>query len=320
MWLMATMKRETTPICVDARMAYVSGGTGTTTYSQALVTAAKSVGHPFLLLSADHESDGRARKLVGSLATEHALRESKVGTIPDARSQLVGRDIFRRAHVHFSVRRQFMRLIPPRRFGIMHWTYPVPIQMKGWINIYTVHDLIPLTHPHLSPICSRRHRAVMRELLQCADRIVTVSEASRSSIVSELDVDGSFVVNCGQAVFSSPYDAQIKPPLNLAKGNYFVFCGAVEPRKNLVSLLKAHALSGVDMPLVIAGPDGWRAKELNSFISQTPNVIRSGYLAREELLGLIHHARGLLFPSLAEGRRIRTSRDRSNAPRDAGTY
>lgn len=294
------MDNKDVPICVDGRMLWRSG-TGTTTYAHGLIAAAQAAERPFRLLTADHEADGRFRKLLGALKTEHRLRESKADQEHRSQGQLVGRDIFRRAHVHFTLRQRFLCLKPPLPFGIMHWTYPVPMRMEGWINIYTVHDLIPLAQPQLSPVSHRRHRAVMGELLRHADRIVTVSETARSEIVSLLQVEEALVVNCEQAVLGSLDDARSEPPMDLQAGGYFVFFGAVEPRKNLVRLIKAYAVSGVDRPLVIAGPDGWRADEINRLIARTPNVIRSGYLKRGDLLTLVRHARGLLFPSLAEG-------------------
>ncbi|MET1756873.1 glycosyltransferase family 1 protein [Novosphingobium sp. RD2P27] len=300
MCLAAAMDGRDLPICVDARMVDKSG-TGITTYARGLIAAAGAVGRPFLLLRADHEADSRSRKLLGALSGEHALRQCDTVREEVAGEELVGRDIFRRAHVHFTLRRRFLQLKPPRPFGIMHWTYPVPMRMARWINIYTVHDAIPLTQPDLSPISSRRHRAVMRQLLLHADRIVTVSQAARKDILSSLQVEESLVVNCGQAVLGTADELKAGPPLGLEAGGYFVFCGAVEPRKNLARLIEAHARSGVDKVLVIAGPDGWRAAEINRLIESMPSVRRSGYLERAELLALIRHARGLLFPSLAEG-------------------
>lgn len=310
MCLAPVMNGRGVPICVDARMIR-RGGTGTTTYAHGLIAAAEAGGRPFFLLQADHEADGRTRKLLGALKTDHLLCERnaapskqagqrQAGPGQGAPRELVGRDIFRRAHVHFTLRRRFMRLKPPQPFGIMHWTYPVPIRMDGWINIYTVHDLIPLLHAHLSPISRRRHHAIMCQLRLHADRIVTVSDAARSDIVSVLGVEQERVVNCGQALLV-PKDIRRAPPLGLREGGYFVYCGVVEPRKNLHRLIEAHARSNVDAPLVVAGPDGWRARKINRMIDLAPNVLRAGYLDRGELLSLIRGARGLLFPSLAEG-------------------
>jgi len=275
------------PICVDARMIR-QGGTGTTTYAHGLIAAAQAGERPFFLLKADNDADGQLRKLAGAVMSRHALRE-RAEAVPGQAMQreFAGRDVFRRAHVHFTLRGRFLQLQPPHPFGIMHWTYPVPIRMAGWINIYTVHDVIPLLYPELSPVSRRRHQAVLRELRRHADRIVTVSDAARSDIISVLDVKECMVVNCGQAVLSQPHDAHRSPPLNLRQGGYFVYCGAIEPRKNLQRLIEAHAGSDVDEPLVIAGPDGWRAHDINGMIDRAPNVQRAGYLRRDELVSLI---------------------------------
>lgn len=271
-------------------------GTGVTTYGKSLVAAAGMIDRPTLLLCAENETDGSLRKLSGALARGHALRAG-----PGRLEGFIGRDIFRRAHVHFGLRRRFMRLHPPLPFGIMHWTYPVPMRMEGWINIYTVHDLIPLLQPHLSPVKRSRHLAVMRELVAHADRIVTVSEAARLDIAAMFGGREARVVNCGQGVDISPADVASALPHGLRSGQYLLFCGAVEPRKNLHRLIDAHARSGTPFPLVIAGPDGWRAERIEPLIDRAQKVIRLGFLDRRELLALIRDARALLFPSLAEG-------------------
>ena len=38
---------------------------------------------------------------------------------------------------------------------------------------------------------------------------------------------------------------------------FVLFLGTHEPRKNLAALLEAHRLAAPDLPLIIAGPDGW---------------------------------------------------------------
>jgi glycosyltransferase involved in cell wall biosynthesis len=142
---------------------------------------------------------------------------------------------------------------------------------------------------------------VLSQLCAAADRIVTVSEAARADIISSMDLKDNFVINCGQGVPGDPPNESVEPPLGLPAGGYFLFCGAVEPRKNLLRLIEAHRRSKVPQPLVIAGPDGWHAGPINAAIARTPAVSRVGYLDRGALLALIRHARGLLLPSLAEG-------------------
>ena len=46
----------------------------------------------------------------------------------------------------------------------MHWTYPVPLSVVGWRNLYTVHDVIPLLHPELTHIDAGRYRRLLDRL------------------------------------------------------------------------------------------------------------------------------------------------------------
>jgi glycosyltransferase involved in cell wall biosynthesis len=84
-------------------------------------------------------------------------------------------------------------------------------------------------------------------------------------------------------------------------GRFLLVCGTVEKRKNIARLLDAYRQSGVEMSLVIAGPDGWGAEDLLRQIGSTPGVIRLPYLDRAAMRALIGHARTLIMPSLAEG-------------------
>lgn len=217
-----------------------------------------------------------------------------------SRGQLIGHDIFRRGYVHFQMYGRLLRLRSSLPAGIMHWTYPVPLVMEGWTNLYTVHDAIPLTRPDLTPISPRRHRALLRALMTRAHRLVTVSECARGEIVAALACNPDKVVNCGQSV---DFDVVARAflPTGLAAKHYLLFCGSIEPRKNLSALLTAYGRSGTALPLVIAGPDGWRAEPILRQIAGTAGVIRLPYLDRDQLLALIQGARAMLFPSLAEG-------------------
>jgi glycosyltransferase involved in cell wall biosynthesis len=294
------MRFQDIPLCVDARMVG-QNGTGVTTYAQALVEAVRTIHPRPFLLSASRSDDDPVRKVVGALSLSAPQVACDRNAVLDAPGVLVARDIFRRAHVHFTLYRRVMELRPPFPFGVMHWTYPVPLRMAGWLNIYTVHDLIPLLQPELSPVRSSRHRRIMRLLRKSGDPIVTVSEAARADILSTLELAPSRVTNCGQGVAFTASGENPDAVAALPKGRYFLFCGAIEPRKNLARLVEAYRASGVAEPLVLAGPDGWRSESINRLARDTPGVIRLGYLHRSELLWLIQHARALLFPSLVEG-------------------
>jgi glycosyltransferase involved in cell wall biosynthesis len=200
---------------------------------------------------------------------------------------------------------------------IMHWTFPLPIRVKGARNIYTIHDLVPLRLPYTSLDMKRRTLGTLRGIAASADHIVTVSEASKRDIVSLLGVPEEKVTNTYQAV-ELP-EALTKMPVDMARGsvegafglsfgNYWLFYGAIEPKKNVMRILDAHAMAKNDLPLVIVGRNGrtyekevGRIRALLGDPRRAGRIRRHEYLPFEHLMLLLKGARALVFPSLYEG-------------------
>ena len=192
----------------------------------------------------------------------------------------------------------------------MHWTYPLPLMFCGTVNIYTIHDLIPLTHSSLTTIERVRFERIVRQVVQKADHIVTVSENSKRDIMSLLDVSEDRVTNTYQPVsLDLPNWMRARRPPYA----YLLFCGTIEARKNIPRLIAAYQASGVDMPLILAGPDGNGSERLHPSdggevrpfrtmpIGGCRGVWRAPWLERPALLDLLAGAQALVFPSLAEG-------------------
>jgi glycosyltransferase involved in cell wall biosynthesis len=178
----------------------------------------------------------------------------------------------------------------------MHWTYPVPLRMAGWRNVYTIHDAIPLVRPDLSPIDAARHARLLARIAATADALVTVSAAAGAEIADALRLPADRIVDCSQPVTIGPTtDA---PPGGLAAGGYLLLLGSVEPRKNVARLLAAYRRSGVRLPLVVAGPAGGL---LEADIAGTAGTRRLDYVDPADMPALIGSARALVMPSLAEG-------------------
>lgn len=295
------MPRQTqnTPFAIDARMLGRQG-TGVATYAGALLAALELTGRAPL-----HVVDPSCRRAMGP-ATPIARWTRWADALIDrprrlARSagELRARDIFRLAQVHFDRHGTMLRLRTPGPPGIVHWTYPLPIRIEGWINIYTVHDAIPITHPDLSQIDPRRHLRLLEAIAASAEHILTVSEAARHDIVTALGCDPAVVSACLPGLAIEPSGAALPP--GLRPGGYLLSVGSVEPRKNLLRLVEAYRLSAATVPLVIAGPDGWRAEEIAPCFAATPGVIRFPYVDRPVLVALIAAARALVFPTITEG-------------------
>ena len=179
-------------------------------------------------------------------------------------------DLFQQAHAHFRIFKRELRVTIPQPPQLMHWTYPLPLRAVGARNIYTLHDLVPLRLPYTTLDNKRRYFRLNRRLGQQADHIVTVSEASRRDIISLLGVPEERVTNTYQAVdiprkfTEAPAQAvadEVRGSFGLEPGGYWLFFGAIEPKKNVGRMIQAFLASGVEGPLVIVGKKAWKSEE-----------------------------------------------------------
>ena len=269
-------------------------GSGVATYARTLVSALAETGErPGILDDATRGRFGRAEPRLAAWRRAMAVRwRHTIVTAEDGRD-LFARDLFRFAQAHFMRTGALLRVRAPGPPGIMHWTYPVPAWIDGWANLYTVHDVLPLTHAGLTAMAAAPLRARLTQIATRAARLVTVSAHSRREIIAALAVPDRLVVDCGLATdIAAEHRAAM--PGELTSGGYFLFCGSAEPRKNLARVVAAWRMSGATRPLAIAGDAGDATLDLSG-------TIRLGRLPRPELVETIAAARALVFPSLAEG-------------------
>jgi len=81
---------------------------------------------------------------------------------------------------------------------------------------------------------------------------------------------------------------------------FLLWVGTAEPRKNLPALVEAHKRSGVDMPLILAGPAGW-GPGIDTVIASNDRVRHIGQVAHHDLAPLYDLASIFVYPSLLEG-------------------
>jgi glycosyltransferase involved in cell wall biosynthesis len=233
----------------------------------------------------------------------------------------VARNLFDRAGRYFGWSGRFVELDFAARPDILHCTYPMPLRASGALNIYTIHDLIPLRLPHTTLDNKRQIRRLLTQVAATADHIVTVSEHSRRDIIEVLGIDETRVTNTYEAVefpremVERPDDivaGDLMSRYRLEAKTYLLFYGAIEPKKNVKALIEAYRQSGVTAPLVIVGGGGWsnetETRMLNEMEAEEADlapekrrVRRLGYADRSALVSLIKGARAVLFPSLYEG-------------------
>lgn len=148
-----------------------------------------------------------------------------------------------------------------------------------------------------------------------ADRIVTVSEFSKREILRYLPVpeEKIEVAPCGVdlSVFRPDYEperVQGACARHGVKGEYFLYLGTLEPRKNLTRLIEAYALLVRELPgsplLVMAGRKGWMYDEIFARVKELgleQRVVFTGYVPDEDAPLLLCGALAFVFPSLYEG-------------------
>ena len=203
----------------------------------------------------------------------------------------------------------------------MHWTYPLPIRLEGARNIYTLHDLVPLRLPYTTLDNKRMYLRLLRGCLRWGDHICTVSDSSRRDILQLLDAPAHRVTNTYQASQLAAAPGETNDPQGLAAwlgglfglrpGGYFLFYGALEPKKNIGRLLEAYLSSGITMPLLLVGGRAWKSEGELRLIQPRPGsplqqqeagkVQQLDYVPSAWLAGLIRGARAVVFPSLYEG-------------------
>ncbi len=162
--------------------------------------------------------------------------------------------------------------------AIMHWTYPVPVMLQGARNIYTIHDLVPLRLPYTTLDNKPMHMRLLTECLRVGDHVCTVSETSRADILQYFpQAAPERVTNTYQAVAPAPAAAGVEARerlvrggFDLVPGQYFLFFGSIEPKKNIGRLLEAYLSTDIDMPLVLIGARAWKAEQELALLQHRP--------------------------------------------------
>jgi glycosyltransferase involved in cell wall biosynthesis len=200
------------------------------------------------------------------------------------------------------------------QLDLFHGTnYDVPV-WGGCPTVLTIHDLsqllLPATHEKRRVSRARRRLPVMSRR---ATMIITPTEAVKSEVCEHLRVPPSKVVVVNEAprrVFQPLPPKQASATVRrLGLDDEFVlYVGTIEPRKNIITLIKAFEEVLHSTPLrpqlVIAGKKGWLTDELFAYIDSAKLGDRlrlTGYLGDDELRALYSACRVMVYPALYEG-------------------
>ncbi len=165
----------------------------------------------------------------------------------------------------------------------------------------TLYDMTCRLMPELhTPANIRADESLVQNVISLADGLIAISENSRQDAVRLLKLNPDRIAVIYPGVADVYFDARATP----AERPYVLYVGAIEPRKNVDTLLDAWGALNLrrDVDLVIAGASGWSSEKTMARLASRPAGVRYlGYVPEDELPGLTAGATAFVYPSLYEG-------------------
>ncbi len=176
-------------------------------------------------------------------------------------------------------------------------------------KIITFHDLSFVRYPYFF---SWRKRTWQRFLMnaqqeaQQADKIIAVSQSTKNDLIDLYGIASKKI-----KVIYSGVGHQFKPIKNIKNkynlpDKFILYFGTIEPRKNLIGLIKAFELlrDKQVVKLVIAGAKGWLYQDIFQAAQESKysqDVIFTGFIKEEDKPALYNLAKLFVYPSFFEG-------------------
>lgn len=223
--------------------------------------------------------------------------------------------------VYFKSRNAFMRnfveltlICLKYKLDILHTQYFIPF-IRPCKVVCTIHDIC---FEHFKDIFTKKEYYRQKILIPYAakhsERIFTVSKHAKRDIESHYGVDPGKVLVASSAVnnkYKIMPDSEVDiKELNIKFGigdsNYVLSVGNLQPRKNIVRLIKAFLSMrekyGREERLVLVGKKAWMFEEIiQAAHASSGAVIFTDYVEENDLIRLYNGASCFVYPSYFEG-------------------
>ncbi|MBI5955550.1 MAG: glycosyltransferase family 4 protein [Chloroflexi bacterium] len=238
------------------------------------------------------------------------------------RSILVREPNFRRHALWTPPHHRFEQLalsleLAPVKVDVLHQPDFIPPWRRRCPAVVTIHDLGFLHYPETLTEASKRYYGQIHWAVKSAEQIIAVSECTKEDLARLTSAPESKVTVIYEAAGPQFHPIEDQSALKDAKarygivGDFILFVGTIEPRKNLSNLVRAYAYLIKEkardqaLPkLIIAGKRGWLFEEVFSLVEEWDlgYAIRFiGSVPAEDLPYLYNAARLFVYPSLYEG-------------------
>ena len=194
------------------------------------------------------------------------------------------------------------------RVAVFHGTNFVlpPLARAG--GLVTVHDLAYLRYRQTVTGDAAAYADLVPQALRRGAMVLAVSQAMAEEIRAEYALSPERVVVAHHGV-DARWSAALPPAQDTRRrlglpDRYLLFMGNLEPRKNLGTLLRAHADARRADPsvprLVLVGPAGW-GDRWQGRPPDPEDVVLAGYLSDADLRSTVAGATAVCMPSHYEG-------------------
>lgn len=186
--------------------------------------------------------------------------------------------------------------------------------------ILTVHDLSFEYYPETFSLKRRLWHTFVnpKKLIKRANRVLAVSHSTKNDLINfyKIKPDKVEVVyngvaeNFGKLDRNNPKLLEIKDKYKLPF-NFILFLGTFEPRKNIISIVRAYEMLREEknleldkFKLVIAGSDGWKSRDIRENIKNSKysqDIYSIKFIEDEDKIFVYNLASLFVYPSFFEG-------------------
>ncbi|MEG2479547.1 MAG: glycosyltransferase family 1 protein [Mucinivorans sp.] len=198
--------------------------------------------------------------------------------------------------------------------GLSH-ELPLGAKPKGMKYVVTMHDVCYRTFPEMFPWIERQiYKQKYANAIAKADKIVAISESTKEDLIRLFGVDSSRVEVIYQPLSQTYYTQQpiVHARATIAhygiKGDYVLYVGSINERKNLLGVVRGYAMIDPEkrLPLVVIGAGQGKYQEKvmaeaeSSGVAQDMVIIDSLSLT-SALQAFYQCATMMVYPSFYEG-------------------
>jgi glycosyltransferase involved in cell wall biosynthesis len=168
-------------------------------------------------------------------------------------------------------------------------------------NIVTIHDLSIYQNAAWFSFAYRTfYRAITPLIVQRALNVITVSESVKEELIARFSLPPDKVT----VIYNGISDFFLADMPSDTRENYLLTVSSIDPRKNLVTLIKAFtkaAIPGYQLYIIGGKASAFPGSDLENEIKENAKIKLLGRVSDAQLVGLYAKARLFVYLSLYEG-------------------